>query len=113
MRLKLNYLSKSIAIMERDTDYINERISRGSHGMPEGLQKAVCYRDKVLWELDLERIVSLPQHSRTYWRLAVEALSQCFAQGILKMDKCPTMKDWNEELISVKKKSSCRLVNLL
>nr|WP_292964227.1 hypothetical protein [Muricauda sp. UBA7809] len=107
MRLKLNYLSKSVAAMERDTDYINAQISRGPHGMPEGIQKAICYRDKVLWELDLERIVSLPQYSRTYWRLAVEALSQCFAKGILKMDKSPTMKDWNEELISVKKKSAC------
>ncbi|MBD1260656.1 toprim domain-containing protein [Maribacter polysiphoniae] len=112
MRLKLNYLSKSVVAMERDTDYINAQISSPPYGMPYGLQKPICYRDKVLWELDLEKIVLLPQHSRTYWSLAVGALSQCFAQGMLKMDKSPTTKDWNEELISIKKKSGCPPVNL-
>ncbi|GMN11159.1 hypothetical protein MTsPCn9_21360 [Croceitalea sp. MTPC9] len=113
MRLKLNYLSKSVAMMEQDTDYINAQISNCPRGMPKGLQKAICYRDKVIWELDLNRIVLLAQHSRTFWKLTVEALSKCFAQDILKMDKSPTMKDWNEELISVKKKSGCRLASLL
>ena len=75
MRLKLNYLSKSIAIMERDTNYINERISRGSHGMPEGLLKAICYRDKVLWELDLEKMNSAAAILKEYSDF------QCFSRS--------------------------------
>ena len=113
MRLKLNYLSKSGTDMEQDTDYINNHISNCPGGIPGGLQKAICYRDKVVWELDLDKIARLPQHSRTYWRLAVEALSQCFVHSTLKIDKSPTRKDWNEELISVKKKSGCQPVNLI
>ncbi|MDT7827209.1 hypothetical protein RQM65_00850 [Pricia sp. S334] len=113
MRLKLNYLSKSVAMMERDTEYINDTISNCPDGISKGLQKAICFRDKVVWELDLERIFRFPQHSRTYWRLALETLSHCFAHSTLKIDKSPTMKDWNEELISLKKKFGCQPVNLI
>ncbi|TLP81829.1 toprim domain-containing protein [Maribacter sp. ACAM166] len=110
MQLKLNYQSKSLIAMERDADFINRQIGSGPEGMTQVFDKVICFKDKVIWELNLEQIHQLQEASRTFWQRGMDILSQCFLKDVLKIDKSPTHKDWNDELISVKKKSDCRLV---
>lgn len=105
--IRLNYLSCSPDRMERDTQNLNKGISKVFNGFPEGTQKALCFKDKVIWEMNLEKIIGLgndPLLSRAYWKTVVSALSKLYAGERLKMDKSPSRKDWNDELISVKKK---------
>ncbi len=103
MQLTLNHHSGSLAEMERDADIINTRIANGPEGMDRVIDKAICFRDKVVWNLDLDRILQFPGASRDYWKTAIGTLSECFTKGTIKMDKSPTRKDWNDQLISKKK----------
>lgn len=112
MQIKLNYPSGSLAEMERDGGFINKQIASGPEEMAEVFEKAICFKDKVVWELDLDRIHRFSQASRDFWKKAISILSECFTRDTFKIDKSPTRKDWNDELISVKKKSDCQLAHL-
>lgn len=104
MQIKLNYRSNSPAEMERDANFINEQIAGGPEGMAQFFEKAICFKDKVVWELDLDKIQRSPKESRDYWKRAIGILSGCFTRGTIRIDKSPSQKDWNDELISVKNK---------
>ena len=112
MQIKLNYRSNSLAEMERDADFINKQIASGPEGMALVFEKAICFKDKVVWELDLDRIQRSPKASRDYWKRAIGILSECFTRDVIRIDKSPSQKDWNDELISVKKKFHCQLAHL-
>jgi len=112
MEVTLSHRSNSLAEMERDANYINEQIAGGPEGMAQFFEKAICFKDKVVWELDLDKIQRSPKESRDYWKRAIGILSGCFTRGTIKIDKSPNQKDWNDELISVKKKSRCQLAHL-
>lgn len=112
MQVKLNYTSKSLTEMERNTDFINSQIANGPEGMAQAFEKAICFKEKVVWKLDFDKVQRLPHESRAYWKKAIDILSKCFAKNTIKIDKSPTCNDWNDELISVKKKSDCQLVHL-
>lgn len=105
--VRLNYMESQSEQMENDTKSLNRKIEETFNGFPNGLQRALCFRDKVLWELDLERILQLggdSKISRAYWKTVIGGLSELYAGGKLAMDKSPSQKDWNEELVVVKKK---------
>lgn len=112
MQIKLNYHSGSLAEMERDADFINKQIASGPEGIALVFEKAICFKDKVVWELDLDRIQQFSQATRSYWKKVIGILSECFTRGTIKIDKSPNQKDWNDELISVKKKFHCQLAHL-
>lgn len=112
MQIKLNYEPKSLTEMERDVDFINKQIASGPEEMGKVLEKAICFKDKVVWELNLVKIQGFTHLSRDYWKKIIGTLSECFAKDSIRMDKSPTCNDWNDELISVKKKSYCQLANL-
>lgn len=104
--VRLNYISYPLERMERDTTRLNAMVEGMFHGFPKGMKKAICFRDKVIWELDLEKILGLggaSNISRAYWKTVVDGLSQLYADGKVTMDKSPSQKDWNEELVQVKK----------
>ncbi|SRR6056297_1327940 len=112
MLVQLNYGSKSLTEMERDTDFINTQISVSAGEMAQVFTKAICFKDKVVWELDLYKIQQFPAVSRDHWKKAIGILSHCFVKHVITMDKSPTAKDWNDELIAVKKKSVYQLAHL-
>jgi hypothetical protein len=112
MQIKLNYESKSLTEMERDVDFINKKMARGPEGMAKVLERAICFKDKVVWELDFDKIQRFPHLSRDYWKKVISIFSVSFAMNGIKMDKSPIRNDWNDELISVKKKSDCQLAHL-
>ncbi|QLG46592.1 toprim domain-containing protein [Costertonia aggregata] len=112
MMVQLDYRSKSLTEMERDVDFINKQIASGPEGMAKVLEKAICFKDKVVWELDLDKIQRFPHLSRDYWKRVISILSVSFTRDGIKMDKSHTRNDWNDELISVKKKSDCHLAHL-
>lgn len=107
MVIQINYLKPDLSPMERDSDMLNGKIYKLFGSCPKGAKKALCFKDKIVWEMNLENILKLgndPLVSRVYWKTAIEALSKTYTDGYIKMDKAPSLKDWNDQLISVKKK---------
>lgn len=105
--IRLNYRSGQHGQMERDSERLNARIAERFQGHPLGMKKALCFKDKVIWEMDLQRILDMGDNtliSRAYWKTAVRALSGLCTGNKIHMAKPKMGKDWNDELILVKKK---------